>query len=265
VRLIFIPDTQVRKGVPTDHLFAAGNYCVAHKPDVIVFAGDHWDMPSLSKYSSNLEIEGKRIIEDIDSGKAAMDLFLMPMVNYNLNASRNKKKQYKPRLVYLIGNHDCPVRIPRLVQEHPILSGVICDDTKEFLEDRGFEVYDFLEVVDIEGIRFSHYFTNPHSAKKMPLSGAMDTMLKNAGFSFVAGHTQGLKMAKHFLSDGTARLGISAGSFYQHNEDYMGTQGNFHWRGIIMLNEVKNGSADICEVSLNFLLKNYGDASERRR
>ena len=131
------------------------------------------------------------------------------------------------------------------------------DDSNDFLASLGFEVYDFLEVVTIEGIRFSHYHVNPHSAKKMPLSGSMDTMLKNSGFSFVAGHTQGLKMAKHYLADGSVRLGIQCGSCYLHDEPYAGVQGNKHWRGIIMLNEVHKGSADICEISLNYLLKNW--------
>ena len=71
------------------------------------------------------------------------------------------------------------------------------------LEDWGFEVYDFLHIANIQGIRFAHYFVNPHSAKKMPLSGQIDTMIKNAGFSFVQGHTQGKKTGTHFLADGT--------------------------------------------------------------
>ena len=86
----------------------------------------------------------------------------------------------------------------------------------------------------------------------------IDTMLKNAGFSFVQGHSQGLKMGKHYLADGTKRLGIVAGSFYDHDEDYMGRQGNkAHWRGIIQLNEVKDGGADVCEISLDYLKRKY--------
>ena len=50
MRHIFIPDTQVKTGTPTEHLIAAGNYIASKRPDVIIHAGDHWDMPSLSSY-----------------------------------------------------------------------------------------------------------------------------------------------------------------------------------------------------------------------
>lgn len=256
-KILFIPDTQVKAGVPTEHILAAGNYMVKHKPDIVVVIGDWWDMPSLNKFGSNLELEGKRILEDIQAGNDAMDLFMSPLENYNIQQRKNSKKMYRPRLVYTIGNHDPQVRIPRLIEANPILDGILVDDTTAFLEDYGFEVYDFLEIVNIEGIRFSHFFVNPHSVKKMPLGGAMDTMLKNCGYSFVQGHTQTYKTGKHYLTDGSCRIGIVAGAFYQHEEAYMGVQGNLHWRGIIQLNEVENGSADICEISMNYLLREY--------
>lgn len=248
LKIVVIPDTQVKPDVPTEHILAAGNYIAEHRPDVIVVIGDWWDMPSLNRFGSPLELDGRRVKEDIDCGNEAMDLFLSPFKDLS---------DYSPRMVFTTGNHDPQVRIPRVLEELPHLEGLLVDNTNEFLEERGFEVYDFLEVVNINGIRFSHYFQNPHSAKKSPLSGAIDTMLKNAGFSFVQGHTQTYKSGKHYLGDGTKRLGIVAGSFYQHDESYMGNQGNAHWRGIIQLNEVKDGGADICEISIEYLMRKY--------
>lgn len=249
LKIVLIPDTQVKPGVPLDHIVAAGNYINKHRPDVVVVIGDWWDMPSLNRFGSNLELDGTRIKEDLDAGKEAMELFLSHAL---------VDEDYEPRLVFTVGNHDPQVRIPRAVSEIPNLEGLLVDDTTEWLEDRGFEVYDFLDIVEIGGLRFSHYFVNPHSAKKSPLGGQIDTMLKNCGFSFVQGHTQGLKMGKHYLGDGSVRLGLLAGSFYMHDEAYMGGQGNTaHWRGIIQLNDVKNGGGDICELSLDYLLRKY--------
>lgn len=250
LKIVVIPDTQVKPDVPTDHIAASGRYILDHKPDVVVVIGDWWDMPSLNRFGSKLELDGRRVLADIQSGNDAMDLFLSEF---------NGVDGYSPRLIFTTGNHDPQVRIPRVLEEMPNLEGLLVDNTDEFLIERGFEVYPFLEVVNIEGIRFAHYFQNPHSAKKAPLSGAIDTMLKNAGFSFVQGHTQGLKMGKHYLSDGTRRIGLVAGSFYQHDEAFMGTQGNEHWRGIIQLNEVRDGGADICELSLAYIMNKYGD------
>lgn len=259
MKIVVIPDTQVRPGVNTDHIKAAGNYIVKHRPDKVVVLGDWWDMPSLSNFNSNLEVEGKRVIEDIQAGNDAMELFLNPLKTLQRRQAVNKKKVYIPDLIYTVGNHDPQVRIPRYIESNPIMAGMINGrDTDEYLMSKGFTVYDFMEIVEIEGIRFSHFFVNPHSARRGPLGGMIDTQIKNAGFSFVQGHTQGLKMGKHYLGDGTKRLGIVAGSFYSHDEDYMGPQGNAsHWRGIIQLNEVSDGGADICELSLDYLLRRY--------
>lgn len=255
MKILYIPDVQQKEDSPVNHLRAAGNYLVRHRPDVVVVAGDWWDMESLNRFGSKYELEGKRIKADLDAGHRAMEVFLEPLRREQRRQSRNKKKVYKPRLVFTVGNHDPHVRLPRVYEEYPSLEGMF--EIPDLEKQYGFEVIPFLEIVEIEGIRFSHYFVNPHSAKKSPLGGAIDTMLKNAGFSFVQGHTQGLKMGKHYLADGTCKLGIVAGSFYQHNERYMGPQGNKHWRGIIMLNEVHEGGADICEISLNYLLRKY--------
>jgi hypothetical protein len=47
MRIFVVPDTQVKPDAPIDHLLWAGRYAVDRKPDVVVFIGDHWDMPSL--------------------------------------------------------------------------------------------------------------------------------------------------------------------------------------------------------------------------
>jgi hypothetical protein len=257
MKLLIIPDAQVREGVPTEHIKAAGNYIVKHKPDHIVVMGDWWDMPSLSRFNSNLEAEGLKLKADLDAGDDAMMDLMMPSINYNIKRKAQKKRPYRPKMTYIVGNHDPQVRIPRLIQDHPILEGFLSCNTTAFLEGLGFEVVDFLEICNIEGIRFSHYIQNPHSVKGAPLGGAIDTMLKNAGHSFVMGHQQTYKMGKHYLSDGTQRLGIVAGAFYDHEERYQGPQGNRHWRGIVQLNEVKDGSADVCELSLEYLKGKY--------
>ncbi len=249
LKIVVIPDTQVKPNVDLRHISAAGRYILEHKPDVVVVIGDWWDMPSLNRFGSKLELDGRRVLEDIQCGKDAMEAFLAEF--YNIDG-------YRPRMVFTVGNHDPQVRIPRVLEELPHLEGLLVDDTDAWLTERGFEVYKFLDVCNIEGVRFSHYFQNPHSAKRAPLGGQIDTMLKNAGFSFVQGHTQGLKMGKHYLADGTRRVGIVAGSFYSHDEAFMGGQGNEHWRGIIQLNEVKDGGCDICELSMNYLMRKHG-------
>ena len=77
---VLIPDTQVKKGVALDHLRWAGEYCVEHKPEVIVHIGDHADMPSLSSYDKGKRTaEGKRVNEDIEAAIKGMEVLLRPI------------------------------------------------------------------------------------------------------------------------------------------------------------------------------------------
>jgi len=253
MKIFIVPDTQVRPGVPIDHLTAAGNYIVKHKPDVIVHLGDHWDMHSLSSYDRGTKkAEGANYLEDIKSGQAAMDALLEPINAYNRKRKSNKKKQYKPRMEYLLGNHEN--RIARHINAYPVLDGVLGFDTLG-LEAYGWNVNDFLDPLEINGVTFAHYFYNPMSGH--PYGGKAHTKLNNVGFSFVMGHQQGLDMAIKSLANGKTIRGIVAGSFYQHFEDYKGPQANDHWQGCLMLHEVEDGNFCLMELSLAYLMKEW--------
>lgn len=258
LKVVLVPDPQIKTTSCLDHLEAASNLICEEKPDVIVAIGDWCDMPSLSKHASNIELEGTRIKDDIEAGMEGMRRLLSAVDAYNDQQIKNKKKLYKPRMVFTTGNHCPATRIRRLVSEVPVLDGYLEDSFGPWIKSLGWEVYDFLEVANVEGIRVSHYFQNPHSAKKAPIGGTIDNMIKSAGFSFIQGHTQGLKWGKHYLGDGTQRIGLVAGSFYLDKENYMGAQGDLsHWRGLVVLDDVKNGTADIREINIHRLMREY--------
>ena len=52
------------------------------------------------------------------------------------------------------------------------------------------------------------------------------------------------------------RSGLATGSCYLHDEEYKGSA-NTHWRGIVVLNEVRNG--EFCEMALtlDYLCRRY--------
>ena len=113
-----------------------------------------------------------------------------------------------------------------------------------------------VDVVVIDGIAYSHYFTS--GALGRPCASAA-TMLAKKHQSCIAGHQQGLQIAMGNRADGSPITAIIAGSCYEHDEDYLGPQGNKHWRGILMLHAVDNGVFDLMPVSLAFLKRKYGD------
>ena len=77
---LVIPDTQIKPGVPLEHLSWIGRYIVKRKPDVIVHLGDHYDFPSLSYYDrGKLSFEGRRYKADIRAGHEALDILEGPL------------------------------------------------------------------------------------------------------------------------------------------------------------------------------------------
>ena len=248
-----IPDTQCRPDVPLSHLEAAGNYIADKQPDVIIHLGDHWDMHSLSSYDrSTKKGEGARYDDDIEAGRAGMERLMKPIEALRGRQKRRKIGQYTPRMVYLLGNHE--ERISRYINANPEFDGKLGYHDLE-LEQWGWEMHDFLEPVCIDGVYYAHYFYNPMTGR--PLGGVIHTRLKNLGFSFTMGHQQGLETAIRPLNNGSMQRGVIAGSFYQHEEDYKGPQGNRHWRGCLMKHEVKNGNYCLMELSIDYLMERW--------
>lgn len=252
MRIMVIPDTQCKPEEPLEHLLWAGRYAVEKRPDCIVFLGDHWDMPSLSSYDKGKKsFEGRRYTKDIEAGQYGMAWFMAPLLQEQDRLRRNKEKLWKPRLVFCLGNHE--ERILRAVETDAVLEGLISYDDFE-LERYGFEVYDYLETVIIEGVAFSHFFTSGVMGR--PVSSAR-ALLTRKHMSCIMGHVQDRDIAFAKRADGKAMTAIFAGIFYQHDENYLGPQGNNSWRGIWMLNDVKDGSFDEMPVSLEYLRGKY--------
>lgn len=248
-----IPDVQVKPGHDTSYLRHIGNYIVEKRPDVVVCLGDFSDLPSLSSYDvGKKSFEGRRYRSDVEATVAAMDTLLAPLNEYNRLAKRLHKERYRPRMVLTLGNHEN--RINRVVDGDSKLDGTISVEDLRYAE-AGWEVHDFLDVVVIDGIAYSHYFTSGLLGRPC---GSAQQQLAKKHMSCVAGHQQGYQVATGHRADGKRITSIIAGSAYEHNEDYMGPQGNNHWRGCLMLHEVDDGQFDEMKVSLSYLRKKYG-------
>lgn len=251
-KILIIPDVQNKPGDDTKFLTNIGNFIVKKKPDIIVQLGDFTDMESLSSYDVGKKShEGKRYIKDIESAQEAMKALLKPLWDYNLNARLTKHKQYQPRLVLTSGNHEH--RIIRAVESDSKLDGAISINDLGY-ESFGWEVYPFLDVVVIEGIAFSHYFVTGVAGRP---AGTAAAQLRKTNMSCVAGHQQGKQVAYATRADGGTITSIIAGSCYEHEEPYLGPQGNKHYRGIVVLHDVKEGSFDEMWVNLDYINKKY--------
>lgn len=242
-RHLLIPDTQVKPGVPTVHFDWIGRAIKDYQPDIVVHLGDHWDFESLSGYASAAEVEGKRYEDDVKAGNGALR---------RLDAAMGK---FKGRKVMLRGNHED--RLSRAIAANPKWIGAIGFHQ---LADKalGWEVVDYFmgspQPVYIDGISYAHYFANPNTGK--PIGGTITNRLAKIGTTFVQGHVQGYLSGNVQYATGVVRHGIVAGSCYLHDESYKGVA-NAHWRGIVVLNEVRAGQFCEMPLTLDYLCRKY--------
>lgn len=253
MKILVIPDMQVKPGVDTSYIDAIASYILDKQPDVIINLGDMADMPSLSSYDQGKKaFEGRRYKDDIQSVIDAQIKLFQPLAAYQERQRINKKKVYTPRTIILLGNHEN--RINRAVNNDPKLDGVLSVDDLCY-QNFWNEVYPFLDVIEINGIAFSHYFTTGLAGRP---SSTANAQLNKQHQSCIAGHQQGLQIAMSNSAAGKRITSIIAGSCYTHDEEYLGVQGNKHWRGLLMLHNVDQGEFDLVSVPLSYLKKKYG-------
>ena len=260
---IIIPDTQVKEGVPLDHLHWIGQYIVDHfagKENIrVIHLGDHADMPSLSMYDEGkMEMEGRRYKIDIAAANKGFDVLNQPLIDFNKHQAKLHKAKWMPERRILLGNHEN--RIAKAVSKTAKLDGVLGVEDLNY-EASGWIVHPFLEPVILDGVSYAHYFYNPMTG--IPYGGMIESRLKTIGKSFTMGHQQTLLYGMRFVGD-QSHHGLVAGACYLHDEDYKGPQGNAHWRGIIVKHEVADGSYDPMFVSLNYLCRRYEGKSLAR-
>lgn len=245
-RIAVIPDVQAKHGNDFTFLKLLGQYIAEQRPDVIVNIGDFADMPSLSSHDAPgaHSVEGRRYHLDIDAVQEAMLALMTPI-------REEMAKGWNPRLVLTLGNHEH--RIARALEANPKLIGTIQMDDLRYA-DWGWEVVPFKEIIIIEGVAFCHYFTTGQMGR--PASSAR-AMLNKQHMSCFAGHQQGRDMALGKRGDGRQITAIICGSCYEHDEEYLGAQGNKHFRGFYLLNDVRDGEFEELPVTLRYLRWRY--------
>ncbi len=242
---LVVPDVQAKDGVPLQHLTWIGNYIAEKKPDVIIQIGDFADMPSLNRYDEGkLSSEGRRYTKDIAAVHRAMRMLLNPIAEYN----RTAVEKYEPEMHLTLGNHE--YRIIREVEDNPKYQGRFNYSDLSY-GDFGWQVHDFLKVIKVDGVEYSHYFTSGSMGR--PVSSAA-ALLRERQSSATMGHTQYTDIAVHKK---TQNIALFCGIAYLHDEDYLGPQGNNTRRQIVVKHEVEDGKYDPMLVSLRFLEKNY--------
>ena len=247
---LYIPDAQIYDGVPLDHIQAAGELIMDERPDVIVIIGDWWDFPSLESFSPATKIayEHRSYISDYNAGVDALELLLRPMKEYNEHRRRNRKKAYKPRIVFTTGNHE--YRVDRVLDQQPNLVGAL-PLVQDHLKSLGIEVHEFKVPVLIDGVNYCHFCPQELSAGAV---GRAHLIASKRHESWTTGHIQ---IFDYHVSMHTPRLQcLIMGAFYMQDEGYK-TGSNDHFRGLAVKRNVRDGEYDPEFISIDSLLQRY--------
>jgi len=250
-RHLFIPDQQIREGVPINHLHWASMYALDKGPDVLINSGDGADMPSLSTYEArgSKSTELKRVRKDIAAWMRGIEILCGPWA----------KAGWCPEKHYLLGNHE--YRWFRALNERPdLLEGMFPNDDPftSFLQGYGWQVHPFLKIVTVDAIKYCHYFPHgPGGRVGQTKRGAPNALaqVQRQMSSATAGHMQGLDIAI-VATDLGLRRGLIAGSFYLHKESYLHGLDRY-WTGLILKNDVRSGNYALCEVEMDWLRAKY--------
>lgn len=192
-------------------------------------------------------MEGARYEDDIKAGNDGLALLMAPVM-------AAIGEDWSPRRIFCTGNHEN--RIDRAINSDPRYAGIIgthhCN-----VEKFGFERYEFLKVVNVDDVHYSHYFQMAGSDR--PIGGSMDNRINKICGTFVQGHEQGLLQHRRPLPIGRTIHGVVCGSAYLHSEDYRGPQRNNEWRGTVVLHDVRNGGdCDPMPLTLQYMAREYG-------
>ena len=244
-RHLIIPDAQIKPESHIEHIHWAGQAILEYKPDIVICLGDWWDLPSLNSHveKGSAELEGSRYLKDISAGNAAFKIL-------NSYFKKTRSKTWKPRKIFLEGNHEN--RANRIANNEPKWEGIIGSQNCQTLD---WERFPFLKIVEVDGIKYCHYFPNPFSGK--PIGGTIVNRLNAIGNSFVQGHQQGFLYASKQYPD-HVKHGLVAGRFYLEHESYRpdDVQSN-EWNGIVVLNGVKDGDYDLMPLRMDYLRRKY--------
>jgi hypothetical protein len=250
---LVIPDAHATPESSNRRFDWLGNAILDIRPDVIVDIGDFADMASLCSYDfGKKSFEGRRIKEDIEVTLDAQERCFGVIKEYNSRRSILKKRQYNPRIIRCVGNHE--QRIHKAIDGDAKLEGILSFDMLQY--DKYGEVYPFLKPAVADGVFYSHFFAS--GVMNRPIDKA-HLLLQKKHVSCTQGHAHTRDWAEDTTYDpatGKTRKiqGLVCGSYLdpEYYASYAGQQVNkMWWSGLIIKRNVRDGQYDLEFVSVD--------------
>jgi predicted MPP superfamily phosphohydrolase len=244
---LVIPDSHAHPDHNNDRYDLLGQLVAELRPDVIIDIGDFWDMASLCTYDKGKRgFENRRYSLDISAGIDAQDRLLAPL---------KKLRRKAPRKIRCLGNHEH--RINRVLETDPVLDGTIgLRDLQS--KEYGFEEYPFLEIVEVDGIQYSHYFASGVMGRPIGGVNLGAAILSKQLNSATQGHSHLFDHAVRVRGNGQRLHGLSCGVFQDYVPPFARASARYWSSGVVIKRGVENGDYDLEWVSMRRLKEIYG-------
>lgn len=199
-------DAHVRAGEGLEDIkrhAAIGHAAIEHRPNLLLCGGDQFDIPSLAGHlgarsvggsGSTLHHQNKKLGLDIQAGKDSILIIDNTINDFNRRQRRagRSSKQYLPRKVFLLGNHE--KRTDKVANNQPELADVINSEDliAKWLESQGWEVWDGeRETFWFQGVGFRHRFLTAKDTT-MSINAAKSTLPRSSVWwhSHTPGYTE---------------------------------------------------------------------------
>ena len=257
-KVLCLGDFHVTDGQDLSRFSVISRFIVENKPEYIILMGDFMTFQCLSAWDMDkrARMEGQRYALEIKAGNDALDLMFKDLEALNKRRRSSKNKQYKPKLVFIEGNHED--RLTRYLAFDPTFQGHVSVVKDLSLKKRGFEFIPYREYKYINDVGFTHIPFN----KAKEISGVDITRKASMVTvkSVVFAHTHGQNLC-HVHKEGMPHLQdiYVCGCVFDEKEDYIHGRVTEYWRGITILNIWKKGRFDIDAYSISRLRHEYGE------
>uniref|UniRef100_A0A6M3L3Y3 Putative calcineurin-like phosphoesterase n=1 Tax=viral metagenome TaxID=1070528 RepID=A0A6M3L3Y3_9ZZZZ len=244
---LVIPDCHVGPDQDLSRFEWLGSLIVDEEPDVVVCLGDFADMHSFSYYDRGKHSSwGSLYARDIDAVREAQSRLWDTVF-------ATKAHAYEPDTYMLLGNHE--YRINRFADDFPALHGMIST------RDLGYEqwwdhVVEYKDRVQIDGVWYSHALMTKTNRPAGVIHQAAACVRRVHG-SMTVGHSHRRDFFEEVGADGRRLMGLVAGCFFTHWEDYAGVNNREWWPGVVLKHRVDRGEYDHEWVSLGRLEEMY--------
>lgn len=252
---LVIPDAHAHPDHHNKRFDLLSELIMDRRPDTIVCIGDFSDMPSLSSYDKGKKSAiGRKWKDDYDATHDALERTFKGVEAFNERARKNKDRQYKPRTVMVLGNHED--RINTAINLDPEIEGLLSIEALKY-DDYWDEVIPYKQSIKIDGVMYSHNFASGVAGR--PIGGELvgNSLLKKNFCSSTVGHGHTFNTATSTTADGRKMHGMSVGWFGDFVPDFAKQTEHLWWSGVVLKHDVTDGDYDLEQISLDRMRKLY--------